>query len=97
MSVYLCGGTTKITMRKRLTEEIRAERSAASTNTIPVVALLENLRSAHNVGSFFRTADAFGLASVWLSGYTRISKKFFKVRGSGGRPPKARLRRTRSR
>jgi tRNA G18 (ribose-2'-O)-methylase SpoU len=70
MAVYLCGGTTKITMRKRLTEEIRAERSASPTDRIPVVALLENLRSAHNVGSFFRTADAFGLAELWLSGYS---------------------------
>lgn len=60
----------KITMRKRLTEEIRAERSASPTDLIPVVALLENLRSAHNVGSFFRTADAFGLAELWLSGYS---------------------------
>jgi len=60
----------KITMRKRLTEEIRAERFASPSERIPAVALLENLRSAHNVGSFFRTADAFGLSELWLSGYT---------------------------
>ena len=60
----------KITIHKRLTEEIRAERIASPNERIPVVALLENLRSAHNVGSFFRTADAFGLAELWLSGYT---------------------------
>ena len=69
-STYLCGGIAKITMRKRLTEEIRAERAASPTDLIPVVALLENLRSAHNVGSFFRSADAFGLAELWLSGYS---------------------------
>lgn len=60
----------KITIRKRLTEEIRAERYASPSERIPVVALLENLRSAHNVGSFFRTADAFGIAELWLSGYS---------------------------
>lgn len=32
--------------------------------------ILENLRSAHNVGSLFRTADAAGVAGVYLVGYT---------------------------
>ena len=32
--------------------------------------LLHNVRSAHNVGSIFRTADAAGVARVYLSGYT---------------------------
>lgn len=32
--------------------------------------LLHNVRSAHNVGSIFRTADAAGVAEVYLSGYT---------------------------
>lgn len=32
--------------------------------------LLHNVRSAHNVGSIFRTADAAGVAKVYLSGYT---------------------------
>lgn len=36
----------------------------------PVVAVLENIRSAYNVGSVFRTADAFLLASVYIAGYT---------------------------
>ncbi len=35
----------------------------------PVWIILENLRSAHNVGSFFRTADAFGCAGISLCGY----------------------------
>ncbi len=29
-----------------------------------------NIRSAHNVGSLFRTADALGVANIWLTGYT---------------------------
>ncbi len=37
---------------------------------IPIVVVLENVRSAYNVGSIFRTADAFLLEAVFLTGYT---------------------------
>lgn len=37
---------------------------------LPIIAVLENVRSAYNVGSFFRTADAFRLEAVYLIGYT---------------------------
>ena len=37
---------------------------------LPVIAVLENIRSAYNVGSVFRTADAFLLESIYLCGYT---------------------------
>ncbi|MFN8244624.1 MAG: RNA methyltransferase [Ferruginibacter sp.] len=36
----------------------------------PVIAVLENVRSAYNVGSVFRTADAFLLNAIYLTGYT---------------------------
>lgn len=36
----------------------------------PVVVVLDNIRSMHNVGSVFRTADAFLVESVYLCGYT---------------------------
>ena len=32
--------------------------------------LLNNIRSTHNVGSIFRTADAVGVKHVYISGYT---------------------------
>ena len=32
--------------------------------------LLHNIRSVHNVGSIFRTADAAGVSEIILSGYT---------------------------
>lgn len=32
--------------------------------------ILHNIRSAHNVGSVFRTADGAGVAKVYLTGYT---------------------------
>ena len=33
-----------------------------------VVLVLDNIRSAHNVGSAFRTADAFGIDKIYLCG-----------------------------
>ena len=38
---------------------------------IPIIVILENVRSAYNVGSVFRTADAFFIAKhlyLWLHG-----------------------------
>lgn len=35
-----------------------------------VAVLLHNIRSTHNVGSIFRTADAAGVSHIYLSGYT---------------------------
>ncbi len=60
-----------ITMRKRLNAELQrlqpADYSQAERPTIWVI--LENLRSAHNVGSLFRTCDAFGMSGISLCGY----------------------------
>lgn len=36
----------------------------------PIVVVLENVRSMHNVGSVFRTADAFRVERICLCGYT---------------------------
>ncbi|NIK74720.1 tRNA G18 (ribose-2'-O)-methylase SpoU [Thermonema lapsum] len=36
----------------------------------PVVLVLDNLRSAHNVGAAFRTGDAFALEALYLCGIT---------------------------
>lgn len=35
-----------------------------------VVVILHNIRSAHNAGSIFRTADAAGIKKIYLTGYT---------------------------
>ena len=32
--------------------------------------VLHNIRSAHNVGAFFRTSDGAGISKIWLVGYT---------------------------
>jgi 23S rRNA (guanosine2251-2'-O)-methyltransferase len=37
---------------------------------LPVVVLLDNVRSMYNVGAFFRAADGVGLEKLWLCGIT---------------------------
>lgn len=52
-----------------------------------IFLILHNIRSIHNVGSIFRTADAAGVTKVYLTGYTpapidrfgRARKDFAKV------------------
>jgi 23S rRNA (guanosine2251-2'-O)-methyltransferase len=39
-------------------------------NKIPVCILLDNVRSLHNVGSVFRTADSFRIEKIFLTGIT---------------------------
>ena len=51
--------------RKSVDEFKRSEKT-------PVIAVLENIRSAYNVGSVFRTADAFLLEAIYITGYTCI-------------------------
>jgi len=34
--------------------------------------ILHNIRSAHNVGSIFRTADGAGVSKIYLTGYTPL-------------------------
>ena len=40
------------------------------SDKLPIIVILENIRSAYNVGSVFRTADAFLLQEIYLCGYT---------------------------
>lgn len=55
----------KITELNRLSiEEFKLQEK------IPLVVVLDNVRSLHNVGSVFRTADAFLVEAVYLCGIT---------------------------
>lgn len=55
----------KITEMNRLTvEEFKEEKKT------PLVVVLDNVRSLHNVGSVFRTSDAFLVEAVYLCGIT---------------------------
>ena len=47
---------------------ISADEYRTSRPESGVVLVLDNIRSAHNVGSAFRTADAFGVDKVYLGG-----------------------------
>ncbi len=49
--------------RKSVTEFKESEK-------ISIVVVLDNIRSMHNVGSVFRTADAFLIQGIYLCGYT---------------------------
>jgi tRNA G18 (ribose-2'-O)-methylase SpoU len=55
----------KITEMNRLTKE----EFKVQTKT-PLVVVLDNVRSLHNVGSVFRTSDAFLVEAVYLCGIT---------------------------
>ena len=43
-----------------------------------VELILHNIRSNHNVGSIFRTADGAGVTKLWLTGYTPAPLDQFK-------------------
>jgi len=46
-----------------------------------LIAVLHNIRSLHNVGSMFRTADGAGFQKIYLTGYTPAPTDIFgKVR-----------------
>jgi len=40
------------------------------SDKLPLVVVLDNIRSQNNIGSVFRTADAFRLSGVYLCGIT---------------------------
>ena len=57
----------------KLTVEEMGRMSVADFRTaekLPLVMVLDNVRSLHNIGSVLRTAGAFRLSGVWLCGIT---------------------------
>ncbi len=48
----------------------RAVGRSAKGGFRDIRVLLHNIRSTHNVGSMFRTADAAGVSHIYISGYT---------------------------
>jgi tRNA G18 (ribose-2'-O)-methylase SpoU len=59
-------------MRKLAVEELgrKSIEGFKESEKIPVTVVLDNVRSMHNVGSVFRTADAFLIEKIILCGYT---------------------------
>ncbi|MFN8288138.1 MAG: RNA methyltransferase [Chitinophagales bacterium] len=59
-------------MRKLLNEELPrlSKEEFKTTKKFPIVLVLDNIRSHLNVGSVFRTADAFLIEAIYLCGIT---------------------------
>lgn len=59
-------------MRKRLNEELgrKTINEFAISEKLPLAIILDNVRSHNNVGSVFRTADAFLIEKILLCGIT---------------------------
>lgn len=59
-------------MKKLSMEELnrKSVEEFRQSDKIPIVAVLENIRSAYNIGSVFRTADAFLLEAIYICGYS---------------------------
>ena len=57
----------KVTEMNRLTvEEFKEARK------LPLVVVLDNVRSLHNIGAVFRTSDAFLVDCIYLCGITAV-------------------------
>lgn len=61
-------------LKKNITDDdflvLSTDRDHLVTSRVPLVFILDNMRSAFNVGSIFRTADTLGVQKIWLTGYT---------------------------
>lgn len=59
-------------MRKLLNEELNRKTIEEFKNApkTPIIIVLDNVRSLNNVGSVFRTADAFLIEAIYLCGIT---------------------------
>ncbi|MGE5421229.1 MAG: RNA methyltransferase [Chloroflexota bacterium] len=70
-------------MRKLLNSELnrKTTEEVQKSEKSPFTIVLDNVRSESNVGSVFRTADAFLTEAVWLCGIT-------------GRPPSREIQKT---
>lgn len=59
-------------MRKLSMEELgrKSVEEFKQSDKTPVIIVLENIRSAYNVGSVFRTSDAFLVEAIYIIGYS---------------------------
>ncbi len=68
----LCGGTLATVPRPTADDAPHSDTFAPQTprSNAPLVGVLDNIRSIHNTGSMFRTADGAGLSHLYLCGIT---------------------------
>jgi 23S rRNA (guanosine2251-2'-O)-methyltransferase len=58
--------------RKRLNDELErlTPETFRTSSKTPLILVLDNVRSLNNIGSIFRTADAFLIEAIYLCGIT---------------------------
>lgn len=49
---------------------VKTDDQVKSQKTIPIICLLDSIRSAHNVGAMIRNAECFGCEKIIMSGLT---------------------------
>lgn len=59
-------------MRKLSMAELgrKSVQEFKESDKFPIIVVLENIRSAYNVGSVFRTSDAFLIEAIYIIGYS---------------------------
>lgn len=49
-----------------------SEEEFKKQEKFPIIVILDNIRSLNNIGSFFRTSDAFNVEKIYLCGITAV-------------------------
>ncbi len=59
-------------VQKKTMEELgrKSQEEIKEAQKHPIIIILDEVRSMHNVGSAFRTSDAFAIEAIYLCGYT---------------------------
>jgi tRNA G18 (ribose-2'-O)-methylase SpoU len=65
----ICLGMTNIVMKKQMGSEVILKEGRKKKKEVKAV-LLDNIRSAWNVGSILRSADGFGFSHAFICGIT---------------------------
>ena len=66
----VCTGETQIALRRELNSETGPRRAQKAERGKTPAVLLDNIRSAWNVGSILRSAEGFGFSHAYLCGIT---------------------------
>jgi tRNA G18 (ribose-2'-O)-methylase SpoU len=66
----MCLGETKVVIEKRFLSDSEKGNVPFLSHRSDLSVLLDNIRSALNVGSIFRSADGFGFKNIYICGIT---------------------------